>query len=156
MKQLIIILLLSLTGMAAFSQVDSAVKAVITKQISQYNSTLDSTVFYTVTTVGATSATIALPQSLNTVTLYHMSLQGENIINKDVCEGDKSVQIKNANGTITVTRNADVPVYLGQNTLVKATWGITTLNNVAIIKVTGLAGLTISWTISYTSVTKSL
>lgn len=155
MKQIIIIVLLFI-GMEAHSQVDSAVNIVVTKQINKFSTTLDSTVFYTVTTIGATSTTISLPQPLNTVTLYHMSLQGANVINKDVCEGDKSVQIKNVNGTVTVTRNADVPVYLGQNTLAKATWGITTLNNVAIIKVTGLAGLTISWTVSYSSVTKAL
>lgn len=102
-------------------------------------------------TVGATTInadTLICP--LNTAGIFTIHLIAENTGNLDLASGYKEVFVSNIKGAYKIVGQADLrtfPALLVANTLSKASWTVSVINNTVVVKVTGIAGATTKWSL---------
>jgi len=126
-KSTIIALLLSV---AAFGQVDEAVKTVVTKEIRDFSKTLDSVLVVEKDAIGIFYIdTLIVPDGK--LVLFELSLAGISTVG--FCSAVKYVVISNSNGKYTILRNLNPMSYSGYT---GSKWDVLLVNGLPVVRIT--------------------
>jgi len=158
--RIITFLLILFSSICRAQDVTGDVNKLINGQINTFSMGLDSIIVHTQLTSGTTAAfvdTLRLP--INTTCLYSIHLQAENINTLETARAYKEIEIKNINGVYSFPGSTDVVAYPGQSattSISKATWSILSSGGIYVIRVAGVAGVNMKWTITRTQIITAL
>jgi hypothetical protein len=149
MKNILTILLFTISVSSGAQGLEKSVNELIDKKIDTFSRKLDSSIVITASTSNATPIYLdTLYAPLNKSMVYELTLTAHNDGNADMGSSVKTIVIKNTNGVYSIARNVTPLAYLGQGTLSKAVWAVSMVNGLPVIVLTGILNTSISWTVS--------
>ena len=125
-KSTIIALLLSV---AAFGQIDQAVKGVVKTELTEFGNTLDSLLIIEIDTIGTFNIDTLFVKD-GSVRLLELTLTG---IGTSVVSGKKYAVISNIGGKYTIVRNLNPVTYSGYT---GSKWDLLLQNGFPVIRIT--------------------
>lgn len=125
-KSTIIALLLSV---AAFGQIDDAVKNVVTKEIREFGKTLDSVFMVQKAAIGTFYIDTLLVKE-GTAVLFELTLTG---VGTSVASAKKYAVISNIDGRYTIVRNLNPVAYSGYT---GSKWDLLLVNGLPMVRIT--------------------
>lgn len=147
MKKIVTCLIILIYIRSYGQDINPVVDGRISVKIQKYDSTLahvDSAVFQTVGAQAINAVSYSVPNNSYLVfTVEVISYNG-----KDLGGGTRKIYAINIGGVITISmRNMDGTGYAATNTISKSSWTVGSAGTSLVVKLTGVVGQTINWTV---------